>query len=504
MGAMRGEMKKECNGVWYELDALGHTAKVISIRGEDSYNQEKYEGDIVIPPYVVEGGVKYAVTAIGEGAFRWCGKLESVTMPDSIVRIEKNAFEYCSRLTTLRLPDSIEYIGVSAFGFCRKIASIHIPNKEFEVDRHAFHGCKMPVWNAVRRHIHLVKRSINGITYDLKTTTRLAYVAAKGKMYRGRVVVPGYVTFRGEEYRVTAIGDGAFYQCKEMTELIIEDGVEHIGGCALWYCTSLRVLKIPKSVNSIDKYAFEDCPQLEVIEVDERNPCYDSRGNCNALIHSASNTLLLGGCNTCIPDGIKAIGWHAFYMCERLTVIRIPNSVRTIGEEAFWGSGLTSVDIPEGVQEIGDYAFYYCDHLTDIRFSKTVTDIPSSLGNNAALVRLVVEDGHPIYDSRDNCNAVIETATNTLVLGCVGTSIPDSVKEIGRYAFCDCHTLTTITIPRNVQAIGERAFMWCTALCRVEIEHEDVAIAQNAFDYCDNLTELIFPSHMVVLDKTEE
>ena len=265
MGAMRGEMKKECNGVWYELDALGHTAKVISIRGEDSYNQEKYEGDIVIPPYVVEGGVKYAVTAIGEGAFRWCGKLESVTMPDSIVRIEKNAFEYCSRLTTLRLPDSIEYIGVSAFGFCRKIASIHIPNKEFEVDRHAFHGCKMPVWNAVRRHIHLVKRSINGITYDLKTTTRLAYVAAKGKMYRGRVVVPGYVTFRGEEYRVTAIGDGAFYQCKEMTELIIEDGVEHIGGCALWYCTSLRVLKIPKSVNSIDKYAFEDCPQLEVI-----------------------------------------------------------------------------------------------------------------------------------------------------------------------------------------------------------------------------------------------
>lgn len=142
-------MKKECNGVWYELDTAGHTAKVISIRGEDSYNKEKYEGDVVIPQYVEEGGEKYAVTAIGEWAFRMCEKLESVVLPDSIARIEKGAFEYCSRLTALRLPENIEYIGVSAFGFCGKIASIHIPDKEFEVDRHAFHACKMPVWNAV-------------------------------------------------------------------------------------------------------------------------------------------------------------------------------------------------------------------------------------------------------------------------------------------------------------------------------------------------------------------
>ena len=160
--------------------------------------------------------------------------------------------------------------------------------------------------------------------------------------------------------------------------------------------------------------------------------------------------------------------------------------------------------IPNGVREIGDYAFYYCDRLTDIRFPTTVTDFLSAMGNNAALQRLVVEDGHSTYDSRDNCNAVIETATNTLVLGCAGTSIPDSVKEIGRYAFCDCHTLTAITIPRNVRAIGERAFMWCTALCHVEIENEDIAIAQEAFEYCEKLTELIFPNHVVVLDKTEE
>lgn len=501
---MRGDMKKESNGVWYELDVAGHTAKVISIRGEDSYKKEKYEGDVVVLPYVEEGWEKYAVTAIGEEAFRMCEKLESVTMPDSIARIEKGAFEYCSRLTMLRLPENIEYIGVPAFGFCGKIASIHIPDKEFEVDRHAFHGCKMPIWNAVRRHIHLVKRCINGITYDLKTTTRLAYVAAKGKKYRGRVVVPGYVTYKGEEYRVVAVGDGAFYECADLTELIIEDGVEHIGGCALWYCTGLRVLKIPKSVKSIDKYAFEHCPQLEVIEVDDRNPCYDSRGNCNALIHSASNTLMLGGCNTCIPDGVEVIGRHAFYGCERLTTIRIPNSVRTIGEEAFWDSGLTSVYIPNGVEEIGDYAFYYCDHLIDIRFPKTVTDFLSAMGNNAALRRLVVEDGHPIYDSRDNCNAIIETATDTLVVGCAGTSIPDSVREIGKYAFCDCHALTAITIPRNVQAIGERAFMWCTALCRVEIENEDIVIAQDAFEYCEKLSELVFPSRVEVLERAGE
>ena len=74
MGVIRGNMKTESDGIWYELDTVGHTAKVISIRGEDSYTQEKYEGDIVIPPYVVEGGERHAVRAIGERAFSMCEK----------------------------------------------------------------------------------------------------------------------------------------------------------------------------------------------------------------------------------------------------------------------------------------------------------------------------------------------------------------------------------------------------------------------------------------------
>ena len=164
-----------------------------------------------------------------------------------------------------------------------------------------------------------------------------------------------------------------------------------------------------------------------------------------------------------IPNSVTSIGSYAFSGCSGLTSITIPNSVTSIGSSAFSGcSGLTSITIPNSVTSIGSYAFSGCSGLTSITIPNSVT----SIGNYAfrscsGLISIKVEDGNPKYDSRNNCNAIIQKSNNSLIVGCKNTVIPNSVTNIGEYAFSECYGLTSITIPNSVTSIGSFAFSWC-------------------------------------------
>ena len=132
-----------------------------------------------------------------------------------------------------------------------------------------------------------------------------------------------------------------------------------------------------------------------------------------------------------------------FFACSSLTSITLPNSVTSIGREAFqYCSSLTSITLPSSVTSIGELVFEGCSSLTQI----------------------VVGEGNPIYDSRDNCNAIIETASNTLLYGCQKTIIPHSVTSIGDGAFDGRTSLTSIVLPNSVTSIGEHAFTNCSSL----------------------------------------
>ena len=245
---------------------------------------------------------------------------------------------------------------------------------------------------------------------------------------------------------VNSIGNDAFWNCSSLTSITIPEGVTSIGKDAIGNCSSLTSVTIPSSVTSIGNLAFAGCSGLTSITVDKSNPTYDSRENCNAIIETASNTLIWGCQNTVIPESVTSIGEYAF--SDR--------------------SGLTSVIIPKGVTNIDYGAFQGCSGLTSI----------------------TVDKGNPAYDSRNNCNAIIETASNTLISGCQNTVIPEGVASIGGYAFSYCSGLTSITIPEGVMSIGDGAFRNCSGLTSVTIPGSVTSIGHMAFLYCSGLTSV--------------
>ena len=199
--------------------------------------------------------------------------------------------------------------------------------------------------------------------------------------------------------------------------------------------------------------------------------------NDDILIFDESRTVLKGVrdisiTSVVIPDGVTTIWKSAFCICSSLSSINIPNSVTSIGEYAFGNCrNLTSIKIPNSVTKIGDGAFYGC----------------------SGLISLVVDKENSVFDSRNNCNAIINTTTNSLIFGCKKSTIPQSVTSIGNYAFDGCSSLTSIDIPNSVTSIGERAFSGCSGLTSIDIPNSVTSIGDGAFAGCSSLTAINIP-----------
>ena len=287
------------------------------------------------------------------------------------------------------------------------------------------------------------------------------------------VVIPATVEYYKKVYKVTSIGKSAFEGCKVLESIVIPNNVVSIGDTAFTRCESLTSIEIPQSVTRIHERAFLFCKSLSSIKVDPGNTIYDSRDNCNAIIETQTNTLIHGCNRTVVPDSVTSIAYCAFHSRECLTNVVFPAGLKSIGEGAFmYCSRLASLEIPDSVTSIGNKAFDGC----------------------SALNRVEVGYGNTVYDSRDNCNAIIETRTNALIKGGNMTVIPNGVTSIGNNAFYDCSGLTSVEIPNSVTSIGDSAFSGCKGLKNVTIGNRVTSIGGSAFSGCSGLISVVIPN----------
>jgi hypothetical protein len=277
--------------------------------------------------------------------------------------------------------------------------------------------------------------------------------------YEGNIIIPKEVKISNKTLSVTAIGEGAFGECRHLGSVTIPDGVTKIGDGA-FYSSSLSSLIIPNSVKNIGKYAFEGCCLTSVTIGNGVKVIGENAFHYIFSSYSVHITDLAAWCNIKFENyfsnplcGYSSFHRNLYINDMEITNLIIPNNVTKIGDYAFFGCyGLTSVTIPNSVTSIGSYVFSGCRSLTSVTIPNSVTDIGESAFSGCKFSSLI---------------------------------IPNSVKNIGKYAFEGCSRLTTVTIGSNVTTIGEGAFCDCSSLKSVTIPNSVTDIGADAFSNID-------------------
>ena len=453
------------DGVCYELDDAAKTAVVVP--GSD----ENLEF-LTIPETITHEGVTYTVTAIADCAFLGRDKLCTVTIDShSLTYIGYSAFERCYSLSELQFAEGLTKFNYEAFKNCSSLNIVTLPSTLKVIGDYSFMGCtNLKVINVPASVEYIGKQWVSGCPLYLLMAERKVPLSIKASRFEGIdkekciLCVPNgrvaaykaadvwkdflnirekkevlevaycgdnviYIIFADRTMLVCGDGDMHDYWLDDdpvsdlgatfVEELTIEEGVTHIGAEAFFEFEKLSTINVPNSLTSIGQYAFDDTPWYnnhpdgEVVYVG--NWVYGLKG--------------LEGADVVLREGTVGHAASAFLECN-ISSLSIPSSMTYIYPTMY---------------EYDDGHFYY-----------------PSFGEIGSIV---VDAANPILDSRDDCNAIIETASNTLLVGSHNMELPEGITTIGPFALS---RVTYAYIPSSVTLVDNFAF--CNS-CYIHCEY---------------------------------
>lgn len=450
------------NNINYELRTEENGAFVVEC---------DYKGDIVIPAVINVEGMSVPVIGIAEEAFYACDDVTSITLPEGLKIIERNAFENMSGLVEIVIPESVCSIGDGALCCCENLQKVTLPSSIKHIPDNLLESCGSLKEIFLPKGVKSLGESCFAACVSLRKVVLPEGLEEIGSnvfsLCTGleEVVIPA---------TVKRINSFAFYFCSSLKSIILPDGLEYVATDCFGACESLVDVVLPSSVKMVEEGAFALTP-------------YRKSGICYShdLLVSVGTVDSEDGC-LYIQDGTRVVCDTA--VCDydnRLRKVVCPASLRQIGRHAFVDSeNLTEVVLNEGLECIDGGAFVNCKKLTHIYIPSTVRRIESGLFVGCdKLEKIVVSPDNPYFDSRENCNAIIETAGNRLLVACGKSIIPEDVVEIADAAFAGLETLEEITIPESVKKIQWRAFNSCSHLRKITFPKHLNYIGEDAFGY---------------------
>ncbi|MBO5553033.1 MAG: leucine-rich repeat protein [Paludibacteraceae bacterium] len=466
-----------------------------------------------------------SVNSIDISAFHSCSSLTSITIPSSVTSIGNYAFANCSSLTVCAIPSSVTSIGTGLFNGCSSLTSVTIPSSVTSIGDYAFRNCtaltsvtipssvtsigSYAFNNTGLTDIHVSWTTAEAIptwkNYMTQTNDIFLHVPCGSSAYY--MAKDGWKEYNirggcGTSYTLTVASDNNAYglvqidkgtPAASITEPVYTDDSHRITAVPVDACHHLVQWNDGNTDNPRNVMPNTNTTYTATFAEEQYS------GTCGAnltWVLECDSTLRISGTGemsdystspwinlsnvikrVVIEEGVTSIGNYAFYRMENIVSVSTPSTLTTIGTLAFYNCfSLESINLPDGLTSLGRGTtghgpFYGCYSLRSIYIPASVTNISKDAFLRCySLTSIVVDPANTVYDSRDNCNAIIETSINKLWYGCQTTVIPDGVLTVSDYAFEYQHNLKSIRISNTVRSFGTYVFKECENLKDIYVE----------------------------------
>jgi len=442
-----------------KLQTINIPAQVETIGEYAFYNDYKLSSPITIPS---------TCKTIGSYAFYSNSQMPSITFNEGLETIGYNAFYNCIKLSEVTLPQSLTSLGSSAFSYCKALKQFVFPANIKQVPYRVLYNCSSLERVALAEGTTQIGNEAFYNCQKLSTVenlnqTTLTSLGSSAFYYTAltTVTLPN---------SITSMGSNVFKNCTKLESANIPTGINSVPSYTFQNCEKLTSVTMHDDITTVGEYAFDGCKLLPAIALSDQITTISNYAfyNCQSLVLTA------------LPAALKSIGYRAFYNTKALTAsLTLPETLTTLREEAFSGSGITGVTIQKNISTFDTEVFYNCAGLATVSLPQDMTKIPDyTFYGTAALQTITLPSAlqeigqYAFYGS-----------------GLTEISLPNTLQTIGQYAFYNTQ-LSEIRVPKNVTSVGTYFAAGCTKLKSAYLGRKQDYTNNSNFDYfagCNNL-----------------